>query len=77
MSQQLQPRIKVAIIGTGGIAGAHVQGMLARADKVECVALCDVSDANLALRAGQLGNDPALYHDWDTLVAEQGDQFCG
>jgi predicted dehydrogenase len=71
MSTQNHTKLKLALIGTGGIAGAHVQGMLAHADKVECVALCDVSDANLARRAEQLGNEPARYHDWDTLLAEQ------
>lgn len=71
MSTQNPTKLKLAIIGAGGIAGVHVQGMLAHADKVECVALCDLSDANLALRAEQLGNGPALYHDWDTLLAEQ------
>lgn len=71
MSTQTHNKLKVAIIGAGGIAGVHVQGILAHADKVECVALCDLSDANLALRAEQLGNDPALYHDWDTLLGEQ------
>ena len=73
MFTQTQDKLKLAIIGAGGIAGVHVQGMLAHADKVECVALCDTSDANLALRAKQLGNSPALYHDWDTLLAEQSD----
>lgn len=73
MSIQTPDTLKLAIIGTGGIAGVHVQGVLAHANKVECVALCDISDANLELRAEQLGNDPALYHDWNTLLAEQND----
>lgn len=63
--------LKVALLGAGGIARVHVAGILAHADKLECVALCDVSDAALALRSAQLGNDPALYHDWDALLAEQ------
>lgn len=66
-------KLKLAILGAGNIARFHVQGVLDHADKLECVALCDVSDANLALRARQLGNDPALYHDLDTLFAEQDD----
>ena len=66
-------KVNVALLGAGGIAGVHVKGILAHADKLECVALCDVSDAALALRAAQLGNDPARYHDWNTLFAEQHD----
>ena len=68
-----QKKVNVALLGAGGIAGVHVQGILAHKDKLECVALCDVSDAALALRAAQLGNDPARYHDWNTLFAEQKD----
>lgn len=73
MSTQTHDKLKLAIIGAGGIAGVHVQGVLAHAEAVECVALCDISDANLELRAKQLGNQPALYHDWNTLLAEQRD----
>ena len=64
-------KLKVALLGAGGIARVHVAGILAHADKLECVALCDVSDDALELRAAQLGNSPALYHDWNTLLAEQ------
>ncbi len=64
-------KLKVALLGAGSIARVHVAGMLAHADKLECVALCDVSDAALSLRAAQLGTSPALYHDWNTLLAEQ------
>ena len=72
-SSQTRDKLKVALLGAGGIAGVHVQGILAHADKLECTALCDVSDAALELRSKQLGNDPARYHDWDTLLAEQKD----
>ena len=73
MTQAVTNKLNVALLGAGGIARVHVAGILAHADKLECVALCDVSDAALSLRAAQLGNDPALYHDWDTLFAEQKD----
>jgi len=36
-------KIKVAILGCGGMAGAHAQRLRAR-DEVELVALCDVND---------------------------------
>ena len=73
MTESKRDKLKVALLGAGGIAGVHVQGILAHADKLGCVALCDVSDAALELRAAQLGNSPALYHDWNTLLAEQRD----
>ncbi len=73
MVNDSRDKLEVALLGAGGIAGVHVQGMLAHADKLECVALCDVSDAALELRSAQLGNDPACYHDWDTLLVEQKD----
>lgn len=66
-------KLKIALLGAGGIAGVHVQGLLAHADKAECVALCDISDENLERRATELGNSPARYHDWDTLLAEETD----
>ena len=72
-TNSIQKKLNVALLGAGGIAGVHVKGILAHKDKLECTALCDVSDAALALRAAQLGNDPARYHDWNTLFAEQHD----
>ncbi len=71
MSTHRSNRLKIALLGAGGIAGVHVKGMLEHADAVECVALCDISDENLERRAEELGNDPARYHDWDTLLAEE------
>ncbi len=71
MSKSPATKTKLALIGAGGIAGVHVQGILQHAERVECIALCDVSDANLERRAAELGNDPALYHDWNTLLAEE------
>ena len=70
---QTRKKLNVALFGAGGIARAHVRGMLAHADKLECTALCDLSDEALELRSAQLGNDPACYHDWNALLAEQKD----
>ena len=35
MSTRNHSKLKLALIGTGGVAGAHVQGMPAHTDKVE------------------------------------------
>ncbi len=68
-------KVRLALVGAGGITGAHVQGILAHADKVSCVALCDISDENLALRSAQLGNSPALFQDWQAMLNEFGENI--
>jgi len=71
----MNKKIKLAIIGAGGISGAHAGGILKHQDKVECVALCDVSEANLEARSKQLGNNPARFNDWKKMLAEMGDKI--
>jgi predicted dehydrogenase len=65
----------MAIIGSGGISHAHASGMIEHQDKVECVALCDVSEANLANRNEQLGGKVPLFRDWKKMLAEIGDKI--
>jgi predicted dehydrogenase len=69
----MSTKVKVALIGAGGISGEHAKGILKHADKIECVALCDVSEANLEARATQLGNNPKRFSDWKKMLAEMGD----
>ncbi len=66
-------KVKTAIIGAGGISGAHAYGFQHYSDKIECVALCDVSEANLDERSKQLGNNPRRFNDWKKMFAEMGD----
>ena len=68
-------KLRVALIGAGGIAAAHINGALAHPTKLEYVALCDVSAKNLETRKAQLGTNPALFSDWKTMLADFGDQF--
>jgi len=63
----MQKKIKLALIGAGGISHAHAAGILAHADLIECVALCDISEANLEARARQLGGEPRRFHDWKKM----------
>ncbi|HEX4141064.1 MAG TPA: Gfo/Idh/MocA family oxidoreductase, partial [Candidatus Methylacidiphilales bacterium] len=65
-------KVRLGLIGAGGISKAHAEGILEHRDKIECVALCDVSEANLDARAQQLGNNPRRFHDWKTMLAEMG-----
>ena len=69
--KKIAGRVRLAIVGAGGIAGAHVKGILAHKDKVECVALCDVSEDNLKTRNDQLGGGAALYKDWRLMLKER------
>ena len=71
----MQEKVRLAILGAGSIAGAHINGLKAHADKLECVALCDVSADNLKTRSAQLGTTPALFHDWRELLAKLGNQL--
>ena len=73
--QHMSTKVKLAIIGAGGISHAHANGILKHQDKVECVALCDVSEANLDARSKQLGNNPARFNDWKKMLAELGDKI--
>jgi predicted dehydrogenase len=73
MPQPSSQKVRLAIIGAGGISSAHATGILAHSDVIECVALCDVSDDNLAKRNKQLGGNCRLYHDWNAMLAELGD----
>jgi len=71
----MSTKVKLALIGTGGISSMHAGGILKHQDKVECVALCDLSEANLDDRARQLGGDPRRFNGWKRLLAEMGDEL--
>jgi predicted dehydrogenase len=75
MSNSSSPKVRLAIIGAGGISGAHAGGMLAHPELIECVALCDVSEANLKARNEQLGGKCRLFQDWKVLFSEMGAEF--
>jgi predicted dehydrogenase len=68
-------KVRLAIIGAGGISGAHAEGILQHADKIECVALCDVSAANLEARCSQLGGVAAQFNDWNEMYRRAGDSI--
>ena len=71
----MNKKVRLALIGSGGISHAHANGMLANKDKVECVAICDVSEKNLEDRAAQLGGTPAKFKDWKKMLADLGDKI--
>ncbi len=71
----MQNKIKLALIGTGGISHAHVSGILAHQDKIECVAMCDVVESNLEARAKQLGYEPKRFSDWKKMLEVMGSEI--
>ncbi len=75
MKKPTSNKIRVAIIGAGGISHAHALGILAHRDKIECVALCDVSEDNLKVRGAQLGGFAAHFKDWKVMLDEFGDHM--
>lgn len=68
-------RIRLALIGTGMISGAHVRGILANPDRYEVTAVCS---RNATTRAGiveALGGGAAQFDAWDPMLQEHGDRL--
>ena len=75
MAGKVNGVVRVALIGAGGISAAHARGFLKYPDKIQCVALCDVSQDNLQKRSEQLGGVKAQYTDWKTMLKEMAGQI--
>ncbi len=72
--------VRIAIIGTGGISGAHGTGYIRHKDKIRVVALCDIVPSHMQNRAKQLadaglGVEPRQFSDWKVLLKEMGDEI--
>lgn len=68
---QLAQSIRVAVVGTGGIArGTHMPALAAMGSRVEMVALVDVS-AELVERTGEEWSIPGRYTDIHTMLATE------
>jgi predicted dehydrogenase len=75
MAELEHNELRLAIIGAGGISRAHARGIIAHKEKVTCVALCDLSKANLKRRSDQLGGSAAQFNDWKTMFKTMGDEI--
>jgi predicted dehydrogenase len=75
LKSKIAGKVRIAIIGTGGISHLHANSILTHKNKVECTTLCDVSEENLKRRSEQLGGGQALFRDWRKMLAEVGDQI--
>lgn len=77
----MSERVKLALVGCGGMGRRHLRGItrLARSSmaNVELVAVCDLNDDNAQYLAGEaeelLGRRPAVYNDLEKMVREIGD----
>ena len=75
MAKQVNGIVRVALIGSGGISAAHGKGFIKYKDKIQCVALCDVSADNLTKRSEQLkdvGGGGKQFKDWKVMLKEMG-----
>jgi len=75
MAKKVKAPVRLAIVGAGGISGAHAKGILEHPDKVECTALCDVSEKSLQARNAQLGGERPCYPDWRKMLSHMGDRI--
>ncbi|MFE6735387.1 Gfo/Idh/MocA family protein [Microbacterium sp. NPDC057650] len=62
--------LRIGIIGTGGIADAHISGYLAFGEQCEIAALADVLPGRAAQKAESFGLDAAAYDDPAAMIAE-------
>ena len=63
-------KVKVGIIGTGGISHAHMTGYLAIPDRVEMTAVCDIDEEKVKAYAAKF-NVPRWYTDYNEMLAKE------
>ena len=66
----IMKKTRIAIIGTGGIAGAHMVGYKALTDTVEVVAGCDLDEEKLN-RFCDTHGIPGRYTDYNEMLAKE------
>ena len=65
--------IKVAIIGTGAISSAHIEGYLRLKDRCQIVALCDLYPEKAEAKREQYGLDAVIVKDYKELLDQEID----
>lgn len=63
-------KVKVGIIGTGGISHCHMGGYLALQDRVEVVAVCDIDEEKVKAYAEKY-HVPRWYTNYDDMMAQE------
>jgi predicted dehydrogenase len=64
------PRLRVGIIGCGGISGAHAEGYGKIPDQVELAACCDVLTDKATSLSVRSGGTAAVFADWKKMLAD-------
>lgn len=67
-------KLRVGIIGTGGISNCHMAGYLALPDLVEVAAVCDINEPKVKAYAEKY-NVPAWYTDFNEMLAKENLDF--
>src|SRR5688500_1696441 len=79
MPSKINGPVRVALVGAGGISGAHAKGFIKHKDKVRCVALAEVSQENVKKRTDQLTaaglEAPRAFGDWKVMLKEMAGQI--
>ncbi len=63
--------LRVAIIGTGAVAPAHIRGFMQFPDRCRITALVNRTPERAAQKAEQFQLDAAIYSSWQDLLADQ------
>lgn len=63
-------KIKVGIIGTGGISHSHMNGYKALSDRVEVVAVCDIDEEKVKKYAEKF-DVPRWYTDYNEMMSKE------
>lgn len=67
--------IRVAVIGCGGIAGAHMSAYAKLTDRFRVTALCDIDAEKLNKRTAQLPSPPPHFTDWREMFSQASDSI--
>ena len=65
-----EKKLRIGIIGTGGISHAHMNGYLAQGDRVELVACCDLDEEKVKAYAEKFGF-ARYYTDLHEMMAKE------
>lgn len=62
--------MKIAIIGTGNISGAHISGLLEFPGQAEIAALCDIYPEKAAAKAREYHLEVPIFKDYQEMLRE-------
>ncbi len=64
-------KIRVGLIGCGGIMRPHISGYLSIQDKAEIVAINEISQDNITKTKEQIGKEMQVYSDWNDMLKKE------